>query len=158
PTQRTNLNLKADRTGMSETPKRPASDPPPQPGSATAVSSSADNLRPGDTLVPPGRSDQTMVPPTRSDETVITGAGGKGQSTFRTRIEGMGGWGETNPELAPGTTLANRYEILAVLGTGGMGSVYKAQDKELDRLVALKVIRPDLARNPAIVDRFKQEI
>jgi serine/threonine protein kinase/predicted Zn-dependent protease len=39
-----------------------------------------------------------------------------------------------------------------------MGSVYKAKDLELDRQVALKVIRPELARNAAIVDRFKQEL
>jgi tetratricopeptide (TPR) repeat protein/predicted Ser/Thr protein kinase len=60
--------------------------------------------------------------------------------------------------IEPGTVLAARYEILDVLGSGGMGSVYKARDLELDRLVALKVIRPELARNPAIVDRFKQEL
>ena len=60
--------------------------------------------------------------------------------------------------LQPGTILGGRYEILQALGEGGMGAVYKARDRELDRLVALKVIRPDLARNPAIIQRFKQEL
>ena len=60
--------------------------------------------------------------------------------------------------LQPGFVLGGRYEILAALGEGGMGAVYKARDRELDRLVALKVIRPDLARNPAIIQRFKQEL
>src|SRR5215469_3219625 len=61
-------------------------------------------------------------------------------------------------ELATGTVLGGRYEILQLLGRGGMGAVYKARDKELDRTVALKLIRPDLARNPEMVRRFKQEL
>lgn len=65
---------------------------------------------------------------------------------------------ESDGLLAAGTVLALRYEILKTLGVGGMGAVYKAKDLELNRMVALKVIRPDLARNPAIVDRFKQEL
>lgn len=61
-------------------------------------------------------------------------------------------------ELGSGTILGGRYEILQLLGRGGMGAVYKAHDKELDRTIALKLIRPDLARNPEMVRRFKQEL
>src|SRR6202162_6409267 len=57
-----------------------------------------------------------------------------------------------------GTLLAERYEILELLGQGGMGAVYKARDTELERLVALKLIRADLASNPEILRRFKQEL
>ena len=60
--------------------------------------------------------------------------------------------------LNPGTVLGGRYEILQMLGLGGMGAVYKAQDRELDRTIALKVIRPDLASNPEALARFKQEL
>lgn len=62
------------------------------------------------------------------------------------------------PVLEEGRLLAQRYEVLSLLGEGGMGAVYKARDVELDRVVALKVIRRDLAGNRAIIDRFKQEL
>ncbi len=65
----------------------------------------------------------------------------------------------SNPTLLrPGTVLGRRYEILQLLGEGGMGAVYRARDREVNRLVALKVIRPELSGNSAILDRFKQEL
>src|SRR5258708_1926293 len=60
--------------------------------------------------------------------------------------------------FAPGTLLGARYQILKILGQGGMGAVYQARDQELDRIIALKVIRPELASNPGILQRFKQEL
>lgn len=62
------------------------------------------------------------------------------------------------PALSPHKVLGGRYEILEMLGEGGMGAVYKARDNEVDRLVGLKVIRPELAGHPEILRRFKQEL
>jgi serine/threonine protein kinase/tetratricopeptide (TPR) repeat protein len=61
-------------------------------------------------------------------------------------------------ELQIGDLLGGRYELLQLLGEGGMGAVYKAADREVDRIVALKVIRPEMASNPEILARFKQEL
>jgi tetratricopeptide (TPR) repeat protein/predicted Ser/Thr protein kinase len=61
-------------------------------------------------------------------------------------------------QIATGTILGERYEIQALLGEGGMGAVYKAKDREVGHLVALKVIRPELANQQSILNRFKQEL
>lgn len=60
--------------------------------------------------------------------------------------------------LEIGSLLGSRFEILEILGVGGMGAVYKAHDRDIDRVIALKCIRPDLADHPEIIQRFKQEL
>jgi serine/threonine protein kinase len=61
-------------------------------------------------------------------------------------------------DFSPGDRFGERYRIIERIGRGGMGVVYKALDLELDRLVALKMIRPDLVRDPGMLERFKQEL
>jgi len=61
--------------------------------------------------------------------------------------------------LQRGDLFADRYEILSTLGKGGMGVVYRARDRRLDEVVALKLLRPEaLAADPTLIDRFKQEL
>ena len=59
--------------------------------------------------------------------------------------------------LLPAGSRLGRYEVLAHLGSGGMGDVYKARDTRLDKPVALKVIGRAYARDPASQQRFEQE-
>jgi tetratricopeptide (TPR) repeat protein/predicted Ser/Thr protein kinase len=60
--------------------------------------------------------------------------------------------------FAPGAVVNNRYKIVRLIGFGGMGAVYEAEDVELERKVAIKTIRRDLARDPEMLRRFKQEL
>ncbi len=78
-----------------------------------------------------------------ADETVASGSkpGGSGPAAIQTEI----------------ARLFPQLEILELLGQGGMGMVYKARQPQLDRLVALKVMRADLSRDPAFAERFARE-
>ena len=58
--------------------------------------------------------------------------------------------------LSPGTRLGP-YEILAAIGAGGMGEVYRANDTRLDRTVAIKVLPSHLSSNPDLRQRFERE-
>ena len=58
--------------------------------------------------------------------------------------------------LSAGTRLGH-FEIETLLGAGGMGEVYRARDARLDRTVAVKVLAPELATDPAFRARFERE-
>jgi tetratricopeptide (TPR) repeat protein/predicted Ser/Thr protein kinase len=112
-------------------------------------------------LMPPGNSDTTNVWADPSDNTGVLVASpdalnhlSSGLSTFMLPAEP----GASATSLTPGMLLAGRYKIIRSLGEGGMGSVYEAQDSEVDRRVAIKVIRPELASDAQILERFKQEL
>jgi tetratricopeptide (TPR) repeat protein len=66
-----------------------------------------------------------------------------------------GAWSES---LAPGEVLAGRYRIVGFLGRGAVGEVYEAFDQELDDAIAIKVLRPEIARDERVLQRFKREI
>jgi len=55
------------------------------------------------------------------------------------------------------TQLGERYDIGQVIGRGGMAEVYEGTDRRLNRRVAIKVLRPDLARDPLFQERFRRE-
>lgn len=59
--------------------------------------------------------------------------------------------------LTAGTILAERFTILDLIGEGGMGVVYRAEQLGLDRIVAVKLMRFQLADNPDLVQRFERE-
>jgi len=122
------------------------SDSPTMPGTS----------RPGDdaaaaAMTPPPLSDAVTMPQTPVPGSPPPPPSAYASSAAATSIAAFLG-------LQPGVVFGGRYEILRVLGQGGMGAVYQARDRELDRLIALKVIRPELATDPAILQRFKQEL
>ncbi|HXZ41935.1 MAG TPA: tetratricopeptide repeat protein [Terriglobales bacterium] len=121
--------------------------PPPMDQSSSAVEPSDAPTLIDQPFDAPTLVDPPALTPTRADAPTAIDAGPR-------RIPGP----VSDFSLVPGAVLGQRYEILSILGEGGMGAVYKAMDRELNRPVALKVIRPELAKNKGIIARFKQEL
>ena len=66
---------------------------------------------------------------------------------------------ETSTEtLGRGTLFAGRYEVIEALGVGGMGEVYRVEDKKVGQEVALKIIKREIASNRKTIERFRQEM
>ena len=122
----------------------PSSVPPPTPpGSFVAGGVSA-----GDDS--DSAPTQHHPPPTGSRPAGVSAGSPSASASARSAVR--------RDELAVGTVLANRYEILDLIGKGGMGEVYKANDRELGIVVALKTIRGDQVADADAIARFKQEL
>ncbi len=66
--------------------------------------------------------------------------------------------GATLSGISPGSVVGGRFEILSVLGAGGMGVVYKARDRELDEVVAVKMLKPEHAGDVVSAGRLREEL
>lgn len=79
-------------------------------------------------------------------------------SDFKTQVlaQPLAAVTDAAPDIAD--VLASRYEVLGTLGEGGMGLVYRVRDRETSEILALKLLRPEIARDPAMMERFKDEI
>ena len=115
----------------------------------------------------PPASDETWIgganSPTfagNSSPTVGPGAATLGpNSPTLNRPFGANAWGAAAaPALGGQVDFGPRYRVEKLLGQGGMGAVYKAYDVDLDRTVALKLVRPELMVHPEAMARFRQEL
>jgi len=101
--------------------------------------------------------------PLQNTECIKCGADLSGVETLPLSHEPFAQKAPTKPpkitmEFVHGQDFGTRYRIIEEIGRGGMGRVYKAFDKELNQVFALKMIHPEHCTNPDAVKRFKKEL
>ncbi len=97
------------------------------------------------------RKDELLKTPPLSEQ----GTTPLGSSDPHATVDLPKGMDFTEARLAP---LTSRYDSLTEIAGGGMGMVYRARDRETNDLVALKVIKPEIAAQPGVIERFKSEL
>jgi serine/threonine-protein kinase len=93
---------------------------------------------------------ETAVMPAAS--TPVSGSGASRAAAVPARVSGSEG------RFAAGVMVAGRYQIIGLLGKGGMGEVYRANDLTLDQPVALKFLPESMARDAGMLARFHNEV
>jgi hypothetical protein len=110
-----------------------------------------ETIAPGQTLKPPSPTPHAARP--ASSPTPSPRASPSGSNPLLSSSDAIGGG-----RFAPGVIVADRYRVVALLGRGGMGEVYRAEDLKLSQVVAIKFLPETLSRDAAALARFHSEV